>query len=363
MEKRDYYEILEIERSASTAEIKKAYKKVALKLHPDRNPGDAEAEEGFKQASEAFEVLSNDDKRQVYDRYGHAGLEGRGYHGFGNVQDVFSQFQDIFGDLFGGGFGGAGFGGGGGRRASGGRMPGSHIRTAMQLTLAEAAFGAVKDIEIRHMKPCDPCGGTGAKDGKRETCSTCGGRGQVARGHGPIVIATTCPSCQGQGVIAVERCRDCMGRGEVPHERTVRVTVPGGVDDGQTLRLAGQGAEGRMGGPPGHLFVAIVVEPHPLFQRDGHELIYDLHVSFPQAALGAELDVPTLDEQTERLQIPAGIQPGDTMVIEGAGVPRLDGRGRGDLVAVIHVDVPKELSTRARELLEELAKTFTDDAE
>lgn len=355
MSKPDYYEVLGVARSASEQELKKAYRRVALECHPDRNPDDPEAEERFKLASEAFQVLSDPQKRQVYDRFGHQGLEGRGYQGFGDIGDVFSHFQDIFGEFFGGGFGG--FGSRRRRREAPSR--GADIRTVVRLTLKEAAFGTQKELDIAHPTPCTDCKGTGAKDGRHETCSACGGRGQIAHARGAFVLTTTCGSCGGEGVVARGRCPTCGGRGEVNTERKVRLTVPAGVDEGQTLRLANQGQAGRMNGPPGHLYVTVQIEPDERFTRDGYDLVHELHVSFPQAALGADVDVPTL-EGTETIRIPAGCQPGDTMVVKGAGIPRLDGRGRGDLIAVIQVDVPKKLSRKAKKLLEQLADTLKD---
>jgi molecular chaperone DnaJ len=352
MSKPDYYDVLGVSRTATEAEIKKAYRKVALACHPDRNPDDPEAEERFKIASEAYQVLSDPQRRQVYDRFGHQGLEGRGYEGFGDIGDIFTHFQDIFGEFFGGGLGGFG---GSRRRRRDGPTRGADVRTGVTLTLQEAAFGTQKEITVAHPSPCTACRGTGAKDGRRDTCSGCGGRGQVAHAHGAFVLTTTCAQCGGEGMIAAERCAECRGRGELPSERTVRLTVPAGVDEGQTLRLTNQGQQGRMNGPPGHLYVTVQVEPDERFTRDGYDLVHELHVTFPQAALGADVPVPTLEGE-ETIQIPAGLQPGDTMVVEGAGIPRLDGRGRGDLIAVVQVDVPKKLSRRAKKLLQELAE-------
>jgi molecular chaperone DnaJ len=359
MAKRDYYEVLNVDRSADAQQIKKAYRRIALELHPDRNPDDPNAEEAFKEASEAYEVLSDSDKRQIYDRYGHDGLSGRGYQGVGDIQDIFSHFQDIFGELF-GGFGPMG-GVGSRRRRRNAPSRGADVRAVLRLDLVEAAFGVKKELPVTHPSPCEPCSGTGAEGADLSTCPNCGGRGQVAHARGSFVLSTTCSRCGGEGSVAVAPCRACEGRGSVTAERVVKITVPAGVDEGQTLRLAGQGQVGRLGGPPGHLYVTVVVDPDERFQRDGYDLVHELHVSYPQAALGAEVEVPTLDGSAERIRIPAGVQPGDTMLVEGAGIPRLDGRGRGDLVAVIQVDVPKNLSPRARELLEELSRTFDDD--
>jgi molecular chaperone DnaJ len=358
MVKRCYYEVLGVDQSAPPEQIKKAYKRLALELHPDRNPNDPTAEDRFKEASEAYQVLCDPDKRQTYDRFGHEGLSGRGFEVFGDMQDILSHFQDIFGEVF-GGFGG--MGGFGGRRRKNAPSRGSDVRVGVELTLEEAAFGTRKEIEVTHPSPCEPCRGTGAEGAELRTCGTCGGRGQVAHARGAFVLSTTCSQCGGEGSVAVSACKACGGRAEVTSTRKVKLSVPAGVDAGQTLRLAGQGQGGRLGGPAGHLYVTIDITPDPRFQRDGYDLVHELHISFPQAALGAEVTIPTLgDGESQRIQIPAGIQPGDTMVIEDAGIPRLDGRGRGDLVAVIQIDVPKELSPRAKELLEELAATFED---
>jgi molecular chaperone DnaJ len=356
MAQRDYYEVLEVERDASPIAVKKAYKRLALQLHPDRNPDDPTAEERFKEASEAYSVLSDPEKRATYDRHGHQGLSGRGFEGFGDVQDIFSHFQDIFDGVFGGGFGGMG----GGRRRRSAPARGADVRAAVLLSLREAAFGARKELEVTHPMPCEPCRGSGAKEAKLTPCQACGGSGQVAHARGPFVLSTTCGQCGGEGATAETPCIECRGRGEVASTRAVKLTVPAGVDMGQTLRLTGQGQGGRLGGPPGHLYVTVEIAPDDDFHREGYDLIHELHLSYPQAALGAAVAVPTLEEPTD-LQVPAGTQPGDTMVIKGAGVPRLDGRGRGDLITVIQVDVPKELSERARELLEELAETFASD--
>ncbi|MFW6066800.1 MAG: molecular chaperone DnaJ [Myxococcota bacterium] len=355
MTKRDYYEVLGVDRTASPDQIKKAYRRLALELHPDRNPDDAHAEERFKEASEAFQVLSDPQKRQVYDRFGHAGLEGQGASpGFHDVQDIFSHFQDIFGEVFGGGFGGF--------RSSRRTGParGADIRTVVRLTLEEAAFGTKKEITLEHPAPCEACRGTGARNGKRTTCGTCGGRGQVAHARGPFVLSTTCPDCGGEGAVAEARCDECLGRGELQTERRVKIGIPAGVDEGQTLRLAGQGQSGRQGGPAGHLYVTVEVEPHPHFQRDGYDLVHELHVTFPQAAMGAKVKVPTLDGKSRDVKVPSGTQPGDTVVVERAGIPRLDGRGRGDLIASIQVDVPKKLSRKAKKLVEELQRELGD---
>jgi molecular chaperone DnaJ len=355
MSKRDYYEVLGVERTAAVAEIKKAYKKLALELHPDRNPDDATAEERFKEASEAYGVLQDSEKRSVYDRYGHAGLSGQA--GFGNVDDIFSNFQEIFGDLF-GGFGGGGFGG---RSRRDGPVRGADLRTGVLLTLSEAAFGTQKEVVIQFPSPCGACDGTGAEGGKVQVCTTCKGAGQVAHARGGFFLGSTCPTCHGAGRTAAKACGECGGRGEVPVERKVKVAIPAGIDEGQSLRVSGQGQPGRRSGPSGHLYVTVQIEPDERFLRDGNDLVHELHVSFTQAALGATLKVPTLEEEAE-LQLPSGIQPGEHVRVRGQGVPRLDGRGRGDLVCVVQVDVPKKLSAKARKLLLELQETFESEA-
>lgn len=357
MAKADYYELLGVERTASEQELKKAYRKRAMELHPDRNPDNPEAEEQFKLCAEAYQVLSDSQKRQIYDQFGHQGLESRGGGaGFNDVGDIFGQFQDIFGDLF--GFGGP-------RRANpNAPQRGADVQAELELTLLEAAFGTQKEMPIAHPQPCAPCHGTGAEGGKLETCGTCHGRGQVARSRGAFVMSSTCPTCRGQGVRAEKACSECRGRGEVQNERKVRIQVPAGIDEGQTLRLPNQGQAGRRGGPSGHLYVKVHIAPDPRFERDGPNLFHRLHVSFPEAALGAKLEVPALSEkegETHPLKIPSGTQAGDQFTLRNAGITRLDGRGKGDLIVEIQIDVPKELSSRAKELVEQLAATFASE--
>lgn len=353
MAKADYYELLGVERTANEQELKKAYRKRAMELHPDRNPGNPEAEEQFKLCAEAYQVLSDPQKRQIYDQYGHQGLEGRGGAGFQDVGDIFGQFQDIFGDLF--GFAGQ-------RRASpNAPQRGADVQAELELTLEEAAFGTTKEMPLAHPQPCSPCNGTGAEGGRLETCATCGGRGQVARSRGAFVMSSTCPTCRGQGARIEKACPECKGRGEIDNERKVRIQVPAGIDEGQTLRLPNQGQAGRRSGPPGHLYVKVRVAADDRFERDGANLFHRLHLSFPEAALGAKVEVPALSEkpgETLPLKIPAGTQPGDQFTLRSAGITRLDGRGRGDLVVEVQIDVPKELSPKAKELVEQLASTF-----
>ncbi len=355
MPKPDYYEILEVSRDVTVVELKKAYRKKALEYHPDRNPDDPAAEEKFKICAEAYSVLSDPRKREMYDRFGHAGLGGGSAPGFGDIGDVFSQFQDIFGDLF-GGFGRQ-------RRNPNRPARGADIRTDVSLSLREAAFGASREIDLSHPSPCEACSGTGAKDGELEGCATCGGRGQVARAQGAFVMTTTCPACHGRGARAKEPCQECEGHGQVDVDRIVKLTIPGGVDTGQSLRLSGRGQEGTRGGPAGDLYVTVHVEPDEDFQREGFDLVYHLPVTYPQAALGAKVEVPALEEDedaTQTVKIPPGIQPGQTLVVRGAGVPRLNGRGRGDLICVVEIEVPKRLSREQKRLLKELDRTFDE---
>ncbi len=360
MEKRDYYEVLGVDRSVEDRDLKKAYRKLALQLHPDRNPDDPESEEKFKQVSEAYQVLSDPEKRALYDRFGHAGLEGAGYRGFADVGDIFSHFHDIFGDFFGGSdIFGSGFGG---RARRNGPRQGENLRTLAVITLVEAATGVKKEIELSHPGPCGECQGTGAEGGQRTTCPRCQGQGQVAHSRGMFLLQTTCPECAGMGSVATKACGHCQGSGEVPVERKVRVTFPEGIDDGQTLRVSNQGLPGLRGGPPGHLYVTVRVEPNPRFQREGVDLIHELRITFPQAALGDELSVENLYGEKRKLKVPAGTQPGEALVIEGEGMPYLNRGGRGDLIVVVRVVVPKKLSSRAKKLLKELSETLARDA-
>jgi molecular chaperone DnaJ len=345
MAKRDYYVVLGVERSASEQDIKRAYRKLALELHPDRNPGDVQAEDRFKECSEAYAVLSDPQKRPTYDRFGHAGLGGAG-QGFSDVHDIFSQFSDIFSDFFGGGS----FRGG--RRA--GPQRGADLRTVVQLPLKEAAFGAKREVPLHYPGPCPTCEGTGAEGGQRTACVRCKGTGQVAHARGPFLLQTTCPSCQGAGSVIESACKPCRGTGQVEVQRSVKVTFPPGIDDGQTLRVPGQGLAGTLGGPAGHLYVDVQIDPDPRFERDGSDLISVLTLSFPQAALGVELEVSSLDDEALKVKIPAGVQPGDRVPLRGKGIPHLNHGGRGDLIVLVQLGVPKKLSRKARKLLEEL---------
>lgn len=339
----DYYELLGVDRDADASALKKAYRKLAMKYHPDRNPGDAAAEEKFKEISEAYEVLSDDEKRRVYDRFGHEGLKGQGFGGFSgaNVEDIFSQFGDIFGDLF-------GFGGGRSR----GRRRGAHLRFDMELDLEDCLTGIEKEVEIPRHVSCDHCDGSGAEPGTMpERCPTCGGAGKVTVGRGFITMATTCPRCQGRGQIIPKPCTKCEGSGRTEHRERLMVRVPPGVDTGMKLRLTGKGEHGPDGGQPGDLFVVLHVRPHERFERDGSELVGELEIDFVDAILGAEKSVKTLDgEQT--ITVPAGTQPGTVIRIDGEGMPYVDGRaGRGNLHLQVVVRMPTEINEAQRALL------------
>jgi molecular chaperone DnaJ len=351
MQKRDYYEVLGLSRDSADEEIKKAYRRLALKYHPDRNPGDKEAEENFKEAAEAYEVLSDRDKRQIYDRFGHEGLAGRGFTGFSGFDDIFSSFGDIFEDFF-------GFGG---RRSKGPRpRQGNNLRYDLELTLEEAFSGIEKEIIFNKLVICGACDGTGMTHGaKPMTCSTCQGRGQVIRSQGFFQISTTCPSCHGQGQVITDPCRECSGGGKIRIERRVNVRIPPGVDTNSQLRLTGEGHPGEYGGPPGDLFVVIHVKDHEFFTREGEDLICEVPISFVQAALGDTLTIPILGEDGRHdLEIPPGTQPGDVLKVIGKGMPSLkDHRRKGDIYTKLIVKIPKKLSQDQRELLTAFAES------
>ncbi len=351
--KRDYYEVLGVAKDAGTDDLKRAYRKLAAKYHPDRNPGDAEAIEKFKEASEAFDVLSNEEKRARYDRFGHAGVEGAagrgGPGGFQDVEDIFEAFGGIFGDLFGGG--------GGGRRRGGPRARrGEHLQTTVTLDLVEAALGCERELEIRRKIPCKTCQATGAKPGTSPvTCDYCGGHGQVVQSQGFFRVQTVCPACQGAGKVVREKCSDC--RGTRYQTTTVRldVKIPAGVDNEMQIRVTGEGEPGENGGPSGDLYVAIRVKSHPLFQREGQQLLCEVPITFSQAALGTQLEVPLLTGK-HQLTVPAGTQPGETFRLRGQGMPDPHGGPRGDLIVQIKVEVPKKLNKKYEELLRQLAE-------
>ena len=345
--KRDYYQVLGVKRDAEADEIKKAYRQLALKNHPDKNPGDAEAETRFKQAAEAYEVLSDQEKRRRYDRYGHAGLEGAGVHDFRNADDIMSAFGDIFGggvfgDLF------------GSRRR--GPRAGQDLLMKLEIDLQEAARGTTKPIEVTRQEVCGECKGTAARKGTvATTCSYCGGQGQVVQSRGFFQVATTCPACGGEGARITDPCPNCRGTGRISASARLKVDVPPGVESGMWLQLRNQGEPGDPGAPRGNLRIQIQVRKHPFFERSRNDLVCQVPISFPQAALGADVEVPTLDGP-ERLHVPKGTQSGDVLRIRGRGMPDINGRARGDELVEVFVETPRHLSTRQEELLRELAE-------
>ncbi|MDY7096299.1 MAG: molecular chaperone DnaJ [Acidobacteriota bacterium] len=347
---RDYYEVLGVAREADGATIKSAYRKLAVKYHPDKNPGDAEAEAKFKEASEAYAVLSDADKRARYDRFGHQGVSG-GAAGFD--PSVFADFSDILGDLF-------GFGGGfGGRRGGrGGASRGADLRYDLQLSFEDAAFGTDTQLRIPRLESCSSCSGSGAAPGSNPVpCSTCGGHGQVRFSQGFFTVARTCPQCQGEGRIIQDKCKTCHGEGRVEEQRRLSVKIPAGVDTGARLRLAGEGEHGRKGGPPGDLYVVVRVKPHEIFQREDSNVLGPLKLSYPQAVLGATVEIPTL-HGTEEVDVPPGTPHGKIFRLKNKGIPRLGGHGKGDHVAeaIIEVPDPKSLEEEQVELLRKMAE-------
>jgi len=347
MSQADYYEILGVGRDAGEEEIKKAYRQMAFKYHPDRNPDDPEAEGKFKEAAEAYEVLRDPETRARYDRYGKEGLGGNGFGGFSSTDDVFSTFSDIFGEFF-------GFGGRTGR----GPRPqaGSDLRYDLTVAFRDAAAGTEVGLKIPKEIPCGECGGSGAAPGTRpETCRQCGGAGQVHQSQGFFRIAVPCPVCRGQGTIIATPCAACRGRGIVHEVKEISVKVPAGVDNGMRLRLRGEGEPGKNGGPPGDLYVVIRVEPDKVFERQGQDLIYATEITFVQAALGDKIEVPTLDG-VESMEIPRGAQTGKVFALRGLGLPHPGGRDRGDLLVQVTVTTPRNVTKKQEELLREFQK-------
>jgi molecular chaperone DnaJ len=356
MAKRDYYEVLGVERGASAEELKKAYRKLAVKCHPDKNPGDKTAEEKFKELSEAYEALSDPQKRAAYDQYGHAAFDRRA--GFGRAGGGFHDPFEIFREVFGGG-GGSIFDdlfGSGGRGDAGQQQRGDDLRYDMEVTFEEAAHGCEKEIAVTKAERCDVCGGTGAEEGSRaRACQTCGGRGQVISSRGIFSIAQTCPQCQGAGRVIDKPCRACYGHGRRERTSKIKLRIPAGVDSGSRLRSAANGEAGWRGGPAGDLYVVLHVKPHDIFQRDGDDLLCEVPVNFVQAALGAEIDVPTLQGKAS-IRIPAGTQPGTMFRLKGRGVKNIQGYGHGDLHVRIQVEVPTHLSAAQKAKLQEFAE-------
>ena len=344
MEEKDYYKILGVSRNATEDEIKKSYRKVAMEYHPDRNPGNKEAEEKFKVASEAYEVLRDPEKREIYDRYGIEGLKGTGFTGFRGFDDIFSAFGDVFQDFF--GFGPT-------HRGRTAARPGADLRYYVKISFFDAAFGKEAEIEIPKNIACEACGGTGAKPGTHPTqCPSCKGTGQVTRSQGFFTISTTCSQCRGEGSIVPHPCKECRGYGKAKKIRKIQLKIPPGVDTGSKLRIRGEGEEGERGGPPGDLFVFIYVEPHDFFSREGDDVICQIPISFTQAALGTEIEVPTLNG-ANNLKIPKGTESGEIFRIKGEGFPRIRGYGRGDEIVQVMVRTPKNLTKRQEELLRE----------
>lgn len=354
---RDLYEVLGVERGASQADLKKAYRRLAQQYHPDKCPDDKAAEEKFKEAANAYQILSDEEQRALYDRFGMDGLRRGGPGpqgpGFSSVDDVFSAFGDLFGDFFGG-------------RASGGRRQprGADLRVDLELTFAEAVWGCTKDVKVPRQVGCDTCNATGAAPGsKPEKCQTCQGKGQVVHAQGFFMVQTTCPHCRGQGKTINDPCGDCRGRGTRTETSTLSVTVPAGVDDGQTLRLAGKG-EAAPGGTTGHLYVVLHVQGDERFKREGDDVLTEVSISFVKAALGGEIEVPTLDEKctgSTTLELKPGTQPGDVVLRRGEGVPHVGEHGRGDQAIQFKVEIPRKLTARQTELLRELASDLGED--
>jgi len=349
--KTDYYEVLSVSRTASDQELKASYRKLAMQYHPDRNPGNAEAEEKFKECSEAYQVLSDPQKRAAYDRFGHAGVSsaaGNG-SGFADMQDLGDIFGDFFGEMF-------NMGGGGGRKGS--RVQkGRDVRYDHTIEFEDAAFGKEVQVNVRRMEPCNDCRGTGTTSGRGpSTCAQCQGRGQVRYQQGFFSIARTCSMCNGTGSVISDPCSTCKGDGRVARQHSIHVNIPAGVEDGTRIRYQGEGDAGRFGGPPGDLYIVLAVKPHKFFERDGNNLHCVVPVSFSQAALGAEITIPTLDGET-KLKVPEGTQSGKEFSVRGKGIPYLNEHGRGDLIVQVAVQTPTKLTKVQRELLRQFGES------
>ncbi len=345
--KRDYYEVLGIDRNANETEMKAAYRKLALKYHPDRNPDNKEAEEKFKEAAEAYEVLKDPQKRQIYDQFGHQGLEGSGYSGFGGFEDIFSSFGDIFEDFF-------GFGRG--RRTRSRASKGADLRYDLSLSFMDAAFGTETEIDVVKNGACPSCDGSGSEPGSSpEVCAHCHGTGQVTRSQGFFTVRTTCPTCRGNGQTISNPCSKCRGNGLVEVRKTVSLKIPAGVDNGSRLRLNGEGEGGSYNGPPGDLYVFIHVKPHDFFSRNDTDVICQIPISFVQAALGDKIKVPTLKGEKE-LEIPKGTQPGEIFRFKGEGIASLRNGHHGDQVIQVNIKTPTHLNKKQESLLKEFAK-------
>ncbi|MBL7683661.1 MAG: molecular chaperone DnaJ [Flavipsychrobacter sp.] len=361
MAKRDYYEVLGVSKSASADEIKKAYRKIAMQYHPDRNPGDKAAEEKFKEAAEAYDVLSNTDKKAQYDRFGHAGMGGAASGGYGGpggmrMEDIFQNFGDIFGDdMFGSFFGGGGQRGGGGRRQG---SRGANLRVKLKMSYAEIANGANKKIKVKKYVPCNTCTGSGAKDKSSvQTCGSCGGSGQVRKVTqtflGQMQTVTTCPTCNGEGTQITSKCGSCKGEGRVYGEETINLDIPAGVQDGMQLSMGGAGNAGERGGPNGDLLILIEEEKHPQLRRNELDVIYHLHLSFPEVVLGTQVEVPTIDGKA-KIKIPAGTQSGKIFRLKGKGFPAFQSYEKGDQLVEVNAWSPQNLTDEERNILEKL---------
>lgn len=347
---RDYYEVLGVPKDAQADDIKKAYRKLALQYHPDRNPDNPDAEHRFKEASEAYQVLSDEEKRAAYDRYGHAGLRGMGAdQGFQSAEEIFSQFSDLFGDLF-------GFGGG--RRGGGRRVRrGEDQEVRVRVSFLEAVHGCQKDVEYDRLQRCEGCGGNGVATGSRpETCSTCRGTGEVIQAQMFLRIRTPCPACGGQGEVVRNPCRSCSGTGRTRVKEKLSVKIPAGIHEGLRIRLHGKGDDGDPGAPSGNLYVQVAVDEHELFRRDGNDVVCTIPISYSRACLGGTIEVPTVDENAEKIEVPQGTPSGRIFTLRGRGIPRLDGRGRGDQLVQVVVAVPRTLTAREEELIRQLAE-------
>ena len=361
--KRDYYDVLGVSKDATVVEMKKAYRKLAIKFHPDKNPDDKEAEDKFKELGEAYEVLSDEEKRAAYDRYGHAAFEnGGGGGGFGGFGGGFHDASDIFSQVFGGAFGGGGFedifGGGGRRRDPSGRQPGSDLRYDLEITLEEAAEGVQKELEIEKLEACKACGSSGSKSGNgRKTCSTCGGHGVVTRQAGIFVQQSECPSCHGAGQTITDPCPKCNGEGRRSETTRIKINIPAGVDDGSRLRSSGNGDAGFRGGQPGDLYVFLHVKPHEIFEREDDNLFCEVPMPFATATLGGELEVPTLEGRSS-IKIPPGTQGGTTFRLRNRGIKNIHTGGKGDLHVAVHVEVPTKLNSEQKEKLKEFAESI-----
>lgn len=346
MTKKDFYEVLGVPRNANESEIKKSYRQLALQYHPDRNPGNKEAEEKFKEASEAYEVLRDPEKRELYARYGHEGLKRTGFSGFSGFEDIFSSFSDIFEDFLGFGMG---------RRRPAGPRRGPDFRYDLSISFLDAAMGKEMEIEIDHLDACSACKGEGVKPGtKQETCPACRGTGQTTHSQGFFTLRTTCSRCRGQGFLIPSPCPDCRGNGKVKKAKKIPIQIPAGVDTGSRLKISAEGGEGEKGGRRGDLYVVLHVEPHSFFERQEDDLFCQIPISFAQAALGEEIEVPTLNG-TKKLSVPGGTQSGQVFTLRGQGIPHLDGFGKGNLNIQVLVKVPSRLNKRQKELLKEFA--------